>query len=68
MVAPGTDSAISDPTPGPGRSRSQRRTVVRSWKKAMIPGTRVVTVEAAGHMLPYEQPDALVRALGDFLG
>jgi pimeloyl-ACP methyl ester carboxylesterase len=37
------------------------------WK-AMIPGARVVTVEAAGHMLPYEQPDALVRALGDFLG
>jgi pimeloyl-ACP methyl ester carboxylesterase len=37
------------------------------WK-AMIPGTRVVTVEAAGHMLPYEQPEALVRALGDFLG
>jgi pimeloyl-ACP methyl ester carboxylesterase len=37
------------------------------WK-AMIPGARVVTVENAGHMLPYEQPDALVRALGDFLG
>jgi pimeloyl-ACP methyl ester carboxylesterase len=37
------------------------------WK-AMIPGARVVMVEAAGHMLPYEQPDALVRALGDFLG
>jgi pimeloyl-ACP methyl ester carboxylesterase len=37
------------------------------WK-AMIPGARVVTVENAGHMLPYEQPDAFVRALGDFLG
>jgi pimeloyl-ACP methyl ester carboxylesterase len=37
------------------------------WK-AMIPGTRVVTVENAGHMLPYEEPDALVRALDDFLG
>jgi pimeloyl-ACP methyl ester carboxylesterase len=36
------------------------------WK-AMIPGARVVMVENAGHMLPYEQPDALVRALGDFL-
>jgi len=24
-------------------------------------------VENAAHMLPYEQPDALVRALGDFL-
>jgi len=37
------------------------------WK-AMIPGARVVTVDNAGHMLPYEQPDAFVRALGDFLG
>jgi pimeloyl-ACP methyl ester carboxylesterase len=37
------------------------------WK-AMIPGARVVTVENAGHMLPYEQPEALVRALGEFLG
>ena len=37
------------------------------WK-SMIPGARVVTVEHAGHMLPYEQPDAFVRALGDFLG
>ena len=37
------------------------------WK-SMIPGARVVTVEHAGHMLPYEQPEAFVRALGDFLG
>ena len=37
------------------------------WK-TMIPGARVVMVESAGHMLPYEQPDALVRALDDFLG
>ena len=37
------------------------------WK-AMIPSARVVTVENAGHMLPYEQPEAFVRALGDFLG
>jgi pimeloyl-ACP methyl ester carboxylesterase len=37
------------------------------WK-TMIPGARVVMVENAGHMLPYEQPDALVRALDDFLG
>ena len=36
------------------------------WK-TMIPGARVVMVENAGHMLPYEQPDALVRALGEFL-
>jgi len=25
-------------------------------------------VEAAAHMLPYEQPEALVRALAGFLG
>jgi pimeloyl-ACP methyl ester carboxylesterase len=37
------------------------------WK-ALIPGARVETVAAAGHMLPYEQPEALVRALTDFLG
>jgi pimeloyl-ACP methyl ester carboxylesterase len=37
------------------------------WK-TMIPGARVVAVENAGHMLPYEQPEAFVRALGDFLG
>ena len=37
------------------------------WK-AMIPSAREVTVENAGHMLPYEQPEAFVRALGDFLG
>jgi pimeloyl-ACP methyl ester carboxylesterase len=34
----------------------------------MIPSARVVPVENAGHMLPYEQPEAFVRALGDFLG
>ena len=37
------------------------------WK-TMIPGARLVTVDNAGHMLPYEQPDAFVRALGNFLG
>ena len=37
------------------------------WK-AMIPGARVVMVENAAHMLPYEQPDAFVRALSEFLG
>jgi len=36
------------------------------WK-TMIPGARVVMVDNAGHMLPYEQPDALVRALSEFL-
>src|SRR5215813_457094 len=36
------------------------------WK-TMIPSARLVTVDNAGHMLPYEQPEAFVRALGDFL-
>src|SRR5262249_8295937 len=29
------------------------------WK-ALIPGARVVTIEDAGHMLPWEQPEAFV--------
>jgi pimeloyl-ACP methyl ester carboxylesterase len=37
------------------------------WK-ALIPGARVVTIEGAGHMLPYEQPKAFVKALTGFLG
>ena len=37
------------------------------WK-SLIPGARVVTIDGAGHMLPYEQPEAFVRTLTDFLG
>jgi pimeloyl-ACP methyl ester carboxylesterase len=37
------------------------------WK-SLIPNARVVTVDGAGHMLPYEQPEAFVRAVGGFLG
>jgi pimeloyl-ACP methyl ester carboxylesterase len=37
------------------------------WK-ALIPGARVEMVEGAGHMLPYEQPDAFVAAVARFLG
>jgi len=37
------------------------------WK-ALIPGARVETIGAAGHMLPYEQPEAFARALTRFLG
>ena len=37
------------------------------WK-TLIPGARVQMIEAAAHMLPYEQPEALVRALAGFLG
>ena len=36
------------------------------WK-ALIPGARVVTIEGAGHMLPWEQPEAFVDAVVTFL-
>ena len=36
------------------------------WK-ALIPSARAELIEGAGHMLPYEQPDAFVRALTAFL-
>jgi pimeloyl-ACP methyl ester carboxylesterase len=35
---------------------------------SLIPEATIVTVEAAGHMLPYEQPEAFVSALARFLG
>ena len=37
------------------------------WK-ALIPNARVQTIDGAGHMLPYEQPEAFVRAVAGFLG
>jgi pimeloyl-ACP methyl ester carboxylesterase len=37
------------------------------WK-SLIPTARVQTIDGAGHMLPYEQPEAFVRAVGGFLG
>ena len=36
------------------------------WK-ALIPRARVEVIEKAGHMLPYEQPEAFVRAVSRFL-
>jgi pimeloyl-ACP methyl ester carboxylesterase len=39
----------------------------RRWAE-LIPGARVTTLPEAGHMLPYEQPDAFARAVADFLG
>jgi pimeloyl-ACP methyl ester carboxylesterase len=36
------------------------------WK-TLIPGARVVTIDAAAHMLPWEQPKAFVDAVGTFL-
>jgi len=37
------------------------------WQ-ALIPGARVEMIEAAAHMLPYEQPEAFARVLSSFLG
>ena len=37
------------------------------WK-ALIPSARVELIEGAGHMLPYEQPEAFASAVGAFLG
>jgi pimeloyl-ACP methyl ester carboxylesterase len=37
------------------------------WK-SLIPNARVQTIDGAGHMLPYEQPDAFVRTVSGFLG
>src|SRR5438876_10760851 len=36
------------------------------WK-ALIPGARVQTIDGAGHMLPWEQPEAFVEAVTRFL-
>jgi pimeloyl-ACP methyl ester carboxylesterase len=35
---------------------------------ALIPGARLVQIDGAGHMLPYEQPDTFAAALASFLG
>jgi pimeloyl-ACP methyl ester carboxylesterase len=37
------------------------------WQ-ALVPGARLRTIGDAGHMLPYEHPEAFTRALADFLG
>ena len=39
----------------------------RRWA-TLIPLATVVVIEGAGHMLPYEQPEAFVASLTDFLG
>ena len=38
-----------------------------TWR-ALIPDARLVEIAGAGHMLPYEQPDAFTAALTTFLG
>jgi pimeloyl-ACP methyl ester carboxylesterase len=37
------------------------------WEKS-IAKVRVQMIDGAGHMVPYEQPDAFVQAVGAFLG
>jgi pimeloyl-ACP methyl ester carboxylesterase len=37
------------------------------WK-TLVPQAAVVCIDGAGHMLPYEQPEAFVAAVGRFLG
>jgi pimeloyl-ACP methyl ester carboxylesterase len=34
----------------------------------LIPRATVVRIDGAGHMLPYEQPEAFVAAVQRFLG
>ena len=34
----------------------------------LLPNARLHVVPAAGHMLPYEQPEALARAIDEFAG
>jgi pimeloyl-ACP methyl ester carboxylesterase len=37
------------------------------WKK-LIPQAQLVSIDNAGHMPPYEQPEAFVTAVSKFLG
>jgi pimeloyl-ACP methyl ester carboxylesterase len=39
----------------------------RRWQ-ALIPGARLRTIADAGHMAPWEHPEAFTRAVADFLG
>jgi pimeloyl-ACP methyl ester carboxylesterase len=39
----------------------------RQWQ-ALVPAARLEIVAGAGHMLPWEQPEAFVKALAGFLG
>jgi pimeloyl-ACP methyl ester carboxylesterase len=39
----------------------------RRWQ-TLIPKARVELIEGAGHMLPYEQPEAFTKAVAAFLG
>jgi pimeloyl-ACP methyl ester carboxylesterase len=37
------------------------------WRE-LIPGASVVRIDEAGHMLPWEQPEAFASAVARFLG
>jgi pimeloyl-ACP methyl ester carboxylesterase len=37
------------------------------WKE-LVPQAEVALIEDAGHMLPYEQPEATARAISSFVG
>jgi pimeloyl-ACP methyl ester carboxylesterase len=39
----------------------------KQWQKSLA-NARLETIEGAGHMLPYEQPDAFVETVQEFLG
>jgi 3-oxoadipate enol-lactonase len=54
LVVVGADDAISPP--------EEMRSLA-----AAIPGSRVVEIPGAGHMSPMEQPEAVSRAIGEFL-
>jgi pimeloyl-ACP methyl ester carboxylesterase len=54
LIVVGTDDAISTP--------EEMRSI-----GAAIPNSRVVEIPGAGHMSPMEQPEAVSRAIGEFL-
>ena len=39
----------------------------KRWQ-ALIPTARIEMIDGAGHMLPYEQPEAFSKAVQAFLG
>ena len=50
---------------------AQDRLIVPAYAsqwQSLIPAARIQTIEGAGHMLPYEQPQAFVEAVQKFLG
>ena len=52
----------------PDDFREKHRSVWVDIPNTLIPGARVEMLDAAAHMLPYEQPQAFTRAVAGFLG